>query len=149
MGVGGRLRERERLVLAEEVDFGGGEAELRVWDGGGELGGHVMRRLGRGAWWRGGLVWAVRSKIKRERGGQRGSCGLGGCVSGGLAWGVDGVFGRKSARWEMILMEETGNGVSWLIRGNGLEVGRDEVWGIERREAFGDGVGGRERDGAG
>lgn len=54
MGVGGRLRERERLVLAEEVDFGGGEAELRVGDGGGELWGHVMRLGGGwGAWWRG------------------------------------------------------------------------------------------------
>lgn len=49
-------------------------------------------------------------------------------------------------------MEETGMGRSWLIRGTGLEVRRYERWGIERRKGSfvgGDGVEGRERDGAG
>lgn len=101
MGVGGRLRERERLVLAEEVDFGGGEAELRVGDGGGELRGHVMRLGGAwGAWWMGFGEEGRRTGVGergRGRGGREGVCRLGGCVGGGLACGWMRVL-EKSAR---------------------------------------------------
>lgn len=51
MGVGGGLRGRESdlLVLPEDVDFGGGEAELRVRDGRGQRGVHWFLNPGEGA----------------------------------------------------------------------------------------------------